>query len=543
MPRLKAGLRGAALRFNGVRGFLLLLAAYGLWLALIQGAWLASGAVWAEGATNYWVAAHAADWSQRLFATDAGYIPLTQRLLALPGGWMPAAWWPWWLSAVGIVGGCALAAGITARRFRALVPSDGVRWLAALVALLVLDFETTNFINVIYLAVLPMAAVAALGLARPGAAPGRGGWLLPVLCLTKPGVLTVLPPLVLAAWRGGRRMRLVVLACAVVAGVQLARIALSHGAGAMPQHMVFSLPARGVGAGVLSLGFLTAAVVPGGALLPPMAKVVAGAMLVLWIARRARLGEASERALILCGALVLAGNFALLALTLGDDWLGQPRLAGLFLIRQNLPAFLGAELIVLGLAGGMGARGPAAFAVWAAAIVAVVISPLRHDSNIAPDIHDAYLAPVSQWGPLADEIDARVHPLCVPIDPAGWVLGYGCRSLTPGFGPGLRARFAGPPLTQVLLPEPPLAGRQLVSLAVIARPLAAPVQVIAHLHLRNGGVVAGAPVAALPARGGLLLFPLRAPIADIAAVDVRFSAPVQLARDAAGTVVAGWFGD
>ena len=526
---------------SGAGAFFALLVTYGAFLAFTQGTWLLGGGVWAEGATNYWPNAHSPEWTARLFATDSGYIPLPQRLIALAGGAMPARLWPWWLSAASYIGACALVALFASRRFRPLVPDDRMRLLAAMALLLAMDFQTANFINFIYLATLPVAALTALAMCeRPGSvAVPKWAWLVPLLCLSKPAVLAVVPAMLLAALRPDSRWRRITLATLLVAAVQLARMATSHAGGTMASHLPFTLAQKAAGAVTLAFGFLAEFTVP--PLAPAAGKVVLGVVLAAglgWIAWR---GTAPVRALIICGALLVAGNMALVAFTLPDDWLAVPRLNGFDLMRQNMPALIGAALVVLGAVQTLPERlGLGVFAGWCLTLLllAIPINARGWQTGLA-----------SQWQALGTAIDAGTTPLCVPVDPAGWVYGRGCRSLGAGYQPGLTLAYTGAATRTALAARPALSGRTLIAFGLMAKPVSMmPVRAQATLVLRDGRRVPLTLVASLPAGGGLAMFTTGSPLAaaDVQQAAISFDALVVLGRYTVytpGQPVTAWFGD
>ena len=63
--------------------FFLTICLYIAYQILIQSSWLFSGEMWAEMATNYFVNAQSSSYFTNFFATDTGYIPLPQRIIAL----------------------------------------------------------------------------------------------------------------------------------------------------------------------------------------------------------------------------------------------------------------------------------------------------------------------------------------------------------------------------------------------------------------------------------------------------------------------------
>ncbi|MEY4845566.1 MAG: hypothetical protein RL312_1847, partial [Pseudomonadota bacterium] len=111
--------------------------------------------MWAEMATNYFPAAESNDWRVALFATDAGYIPLPQRLIALAArlAKVRADLIPYVYSASALILTPLMVGVFALPRFRPLVGCDFTRLAVVLVVLGAADLETRGFINFTYFAV------------------------------------------------------------------------------------------------------------------------------------------------------------------------------------------------------------------------------------------------------------------------------------------------------------------------------------------------------------------------------------------------------
>lgn len=103
-------------------------------------------------ATNYFHFAEFGNWYEKLFATDSGYIPLFQRLIALLA-WLlhiPYTTIPLFYNISGLIFQSLMLAIFSLPAFRPLIPSDGYRIIICIILCLVGDWETRNFINVSY---------------------------------------------------------------------------------------------------------------------------------------------------------------------------------------------------------------------------------------------------------------------------------------------------------------------------------------------------------------------------------------------------------
>ena len=165
----------------------------------MQPSWMLGGEMWAEMATNYFPNANSPSYFHKLFSTDAGYIPVPQRLIALvgnalnfPAGSIPYFYtWSATLLTGMMVGTFCLA------RFRILVKNDALRFCAAIVILIVADFETKTFINFTYFAAFFVAIITSLALVDDIEEVPWWAWFVPILMVSKPAVLSALPAMII----------------------------------------------------------------------------------------------------------------------------------------------------------------------------------------------------------------------------------------------------------------------------------------------------------------------------------------------------------
>lgn len=209
--------------------FLSVISLYVLFVLLTEGKWFLSGQMYAEMATNYFPVALDTNWIHKFFATDAGYIPFPQRLIAafiaifsLSAKNIPFAYNFFALILTG-----ALVAPFCLPRFRSFVKSDATRFFTCLFLLLVADFETRTFINFTYFAIPFLFYVALMAFDRTESHLPWWVWCSPVLSLSKPAVMTVLPILMLSAVFNFRKCWKLVFACLLVVIIQMIRLKLS----------------------------------------------------------------------------------------------------------------------------------------------------------------------------------------------------------------------------------------------------------------------------------------------------------------------------
>lgn len=544
------------------RWLLLLVVLFALYQLTTDGGLLWRGEMWAEMGANYFPAAQSPSLLVKLFATDAGYIPLPQRLIALLGQvlGLPAAAIPYYYSLSATLLAPLLAGTFCLPAFRRLVPSDGVRFAACLLALANSDFDTRSFINFTYFALFMIAAVTALA-----AASGREDlpgwcWIIPPLMMAKPHVMVVLPAMIVVATLvPNRRFRLIAGVSALLCAVQLAVLAINQSQGTMQAAVTnLSLASKLLAAGEYFLGFLSRYL-----LLPtrwlPASKVAAllavgtAVLALLLVAIWRQRGH--QAALIAVGLSLVFFNALLNCFALGAEWnVDLAQLGARPGHRHLVGTLFGSILIVTGLIAMVQSRLPARlgwpgtaaglviFALWAA-----LPGTMASSAWLANRIPAWPVIGNSHWQASAAAIQWGSDRLCVPIDPFGWIYARGCRVLNPQFDQAGQYEFH---------PVPSQGGRLVVDLAVPAyvrdhtlisvglpvRPAAMQTQQTTARAIAVGRdgtrhELAGGDV--IPATGGLLLLsmPRGRGIADLDRLVLEFGLPVELAS-VAGTGAA-----
>lgn len=424
-----------------------------VYVLAVQPHLLLGGEMWAEMATNYFANASSGSWVQQLFATDAGYIPFPQRVLALVPvllGFSSAAV-PFYYSWVGVVFGSLLLAIICLPRFRALLPSDLLRFALALLLLVCLDPETRTFINFTYLAAVPVTLVAALAFVDRDQQVPRWAWVLPVLFLSKPFILTAFPFMVIAALVSRSRFRWITVVSAVMVVLQVIQLAMSRAAGLnLTGETNFSTAEKIIAAFRFSFGYLGATLIgPSRGITPDGYVAVGGvavavAIALVFIFRRAG-------GVLIIGALILLfGSFLLNTFGLPGWWniADDTQMTYFPVVRQTIGAVFAALVLVgvaatfiaqavVGRAGRaiVSGRPRAGRIVASAGAVAIVFLWLAA-SGFLPYATSVASASDrggnSNWQHSADAIDSG-QPICVPIDPVTWTYLRGCAVLASNF--------------------------------------------------------------------------------------------------------------
>lgn len=512
----------------------------------MQSAWILSGEMWAEMATNYFSNANAPSLSQRLLSTDAGYIPLPQRIIALLGNALdlPASSVPYFYTWSAILLTGIMVGAFCLRQFRVLVKSDVLRFLAAISILIVADFETRTFVNFTYFAAFFTGIVTALALADDSTEVPRWAWLIPILMVSKPAVLSVLPAMVLVATVSKPRFRLITLAVIFLCMAQVIRMAFSHTEGAFATANEFGVAAKLYAAIKYFVGF-AGAYLAGKAVSPELYRpiwfgvpVLAACVFVVFKRR------ANSSALIFVGLSLLFFNVALNTFALSDSWnIDMARLQGAPLYRHIIVGFFGVVMVVVGLASIIGDRsrvssyavvnnlGPVLFAVWFTISGWLSFAGGINRTPGSPALHN------SQWQGMAHAIDSK-EPICVPVDPLGWVYQRNCSQLNPDINWEKEFKFDslatdGYSSSLTISPPSSASDKNLFSIAALVKPNTlhmAFVDAKAVVNMKDGTskyLVGGRQ---LSASGGLLMLTIKGviPIKDIHSVTLVFGGPIEL---------------
>jgi len=538
---------------------------YSFYQAAMQPNWVLKGEMWAEMATNYYLNANASSYIQKLFSTDAGYIPVPQRLLGLIGDKLnlPAATIPYFYTWSSIFLTGALIGSFCLYQFRALVKSDALRFSTVLCVLMVADFETRTFINFTYFSAFFIAVLTALALADNSRDVPWWSWFIPVLMVSKPAVLAVLPVMIIVAVVSHSRFRWIVLISVVLCLVQFVQMAISSAAGTMPFRVNDITVAAKIWAAIkYFFGFLGGYTIGHSSHLASSYLILIGIGVFFFGGCLVYFKRTSSNAIVLVGLSLLFFNALLNTFALSDTWnLDMERLHGIPVYRHIIVGFFGCVLFICGVASSLTNNrsllekkyfdevGGAIFLIWF-----IVTGWL----SFAGSINKEPLSPTlgsSQWQVMADAIDAGASPICVPINPwwkgANWMYQRDCSLLKapPAWEDG--KVVVNDNLKLKLTPPSSLANKNLVSAALLIKPLVPDrsfISVLMRIDLRNGGVRFLSGAQSFNSSGGLLMLlgqnPI--PINEISAITLDFNSPVEVASaigDPADVPGIAWMGN
>ncbi|MQT90330.1 hypothetical protein [Pseudomonas helleri] len=525
--------------------FIFCIVFYGLYLVTIQPEWVLGGGMWAEMATNYYVNANNPSILVNLFSTDAGYIPLPQRIIAYIGSALnlPSTSIPYYYTWSGILITGSMAGAFCLSPFRAIIRSDYLRLLSSISILLVADFETRTFINFTYFSAFYIAIITALALVQKNEESPWWAWAIPVLIISKPAVLSVFPAMILAALVSKARFRLITLSVALLCIVQVLNIYFSHSAGAFSPVYTFSTLEKIIAAGKFFIGLLGAFSAGKG--------ISPEAYRPLWLGSFAFLSclliiskkRTNASALILVGLSMLFFNVLLNVFALSDSWnIKMENLIGIPFYRHIIVGYFGVVLVIVGLidtCAHLGKPGKSSFSLVMAPLIFILWFFLSGWFNFSAIINRAPRSPVinnSQWQDMAPAI-ASSESICIPIDPLGWMFSKNCSQLNPNINVSTEIEYRPLQLKKEyfsieITPPTSASKKNLISMAVLAQPSisTALVQGEAVLTMKDGSIKYLSGSRQLATSGGLLIFTNKGttPLIDIESVILKFNAPINI---------------
>lgn len=205
---------------------------------------LFDGEMWAEMATNYYPNAISGSIMQSLFATDAGYWALPQRIIALIGTilHLPPKIIPYYYSWTACILTSVMFAVFCFPVFRKIVVSDFFRFIICIALLTLTNFQTSTFINFTYYSSFLIIILSALALkeGKKGNIP-VWAWVIPFLILSKPVVMATIPIMVFISFFACKRYRNITIVSVFCALAQAIRLIVSLQAGVMLDKQSFNL--------------------------------------------------------------------------------------------------------------------------------------------------------------------------------------------------------------------------------------------------------------------------------------------------------------
>ena len=210
--------------------FVLIIFLFPIYMFVIEYDWLTSGEMWAETATNYYANAKSGNLIQSLFATDSGYWSFPLRITAYIPVLLhiPAKFAPYFYNWIGILIIPLFVAPFCLPDFRKVIESDIFRFVICLCFLFLTDFKTVTFINFLVYSIFLIFIISNLAVIE-----GKGGkipkwsWFIPLLIVSKPVILAVIPIMIICSFFANKKYRLITIISLILGLLQLTRLYLS----------------------------------------------------------------------------------------------------------------------------------------------------------------------------------------------------------------------------------------------------------------------------------------------------------------------------
>jgi hypothetical protein len=405
--------------------------------------YILSGAMWAEMGVNYYPNSRASDLETIFFSKDAGYIPFGLRLLSwifrLLG--ISAGSIPYVYSVSAILGASFLVGFFCLKRFRIFIPSDFVRFILALFVIISADFETRTYINFSYFAIFFVFINVAIMYKRQINTYILALFL--VLIITKPILLAILPILIFSFLSSDRNkiQKLIFSSILVSAMMQILTIINSNSEGVFSQGEVSSSSSAVKN---LFTYFFGTFMIPMNQFFPTSVgvKVILGIASFTMILSVALIAK-NQLSVLTYFALttlfcITAINTVAVSGTFSSNY---TLLSSMPLFRYMVPVIdigvllLASTLINMFLILSNYLLKDAARTSWEkitniSLSIILSYSIFIASSNLHQPVSPALFN--SQWVRMSTVIESG-DPVCVPIDPAGWTYGRGCRLLNSDF--------------------------------------------------------------------------------------------------------------
>jgi hypothetical protein len=409
---------------------------------VMQPSWVLGGEMWAEMATNYFLNANSSSYLEKILATDSGYIPVPQRLIAFIGHIfnLPASSIPYFYTWMAIFLTAIMIGAFCLAQFRVLVKSDAMRFFTAIAILIVADFETRTFINFTYFSVFFVAIITALALVDDSKEVPFWAWFIPVLMVSKPAVIAILPVMIIVGMIRNSRFRWITVVVVTLCFGQIIQMVISSIGGVMPFRMNdVTFLSKIIASVKYFFGFLGGYVAGQNHQMGSYFSILVGITVfilcgIVLFKKRNKAG-----ALIVIGLSLLFFNVLLNCFTLSDSWnRNMVRLIDLPVYRHIIVGFIGCILIVVGIlasltdqmrdiskSGFVISLGAIIFLIWF-----VACGWLSFGTKISREPVSAMINN-SQWQSMSKIIDLSDSDFCIPIDPIGWQYGKNCTILNP----------------------------------------------------------------------------------------------------------------
>lgn len=531
--------------------YLVVILFYILYQLIMQPHWMLDGEMWAEMATNYFPSANSSSYLIKLFSTDSGYIPAPQRIIAFIGNLLHlhASTVPYFYTWSAIILTALLVSVFCLAPFRCLIKNDALRFLAAIAILMSADFETKTFINFTYFAAFFITVITALAWVDKLKPVSKWAWVIPILIISKPAVLATLPAMIIVAITRESRFRHITIVTFFLCIGQVIQMKMSQPLSGFVAAHDINLSIKVITACKYFFGILAHCLLGPNLHFNKNFSILFGIIIFLSCSYLMFKRKNNANTLIVIGFSLLFFNTLLNTFALSDTWNRHvTQLAEMRLQRHIIVGYFGCILIIVSLIDALTKTwqkknavtniGAIIFMAWFVGTGWLSFSEKNSKEPASPAIHN------SQWQNMSTNIDLSTSPLCVPIDPLGWIYSKNCAFLNtmPNWNYGTHVIN-----TSITLKPRNFLNKTLVATAFLIKPLSNKktfIRAEMTITLKNGHIEYASGEKNIMPSGGLILLTEKNMIViqDIAAIKVRFSSSLEMANNPMGNLGVIWMG-
>lgn len=529
--------------------FISLLVLYPFSQLLSQPNWLINGGMWAEAATNYFPISKSNNWFVKLFSTDAGYIPLPQRLISAATNdlLVPAEVVPYVYNWIALILSALMVAVFCLTEFRKLIRNDVHRLIISILVLCFSEWEVRTYINFTYFGVFFVFIISSVLLTyRREAFPLPWYfWLAPVVVLSKPAVLATLPIFVILLFRrtSSQKIKVLSLVTLVTGFIQLIQILISRSQGVFDRGVNFDFISQLDDLLIYFFG-IPGTVFSGIRQDSSLVLAITSGIILFLISILLMIRSRQQNELLITSWSLLLFSILLNLVTLPYQWnISNWPPNALPVTNHSIAPYMASivifSLIMLKCIDFLSKKIGNKFAPFLASIF--LMSWLISSGWLMLNLKNS-LEPNwprignSNWVESSYAIDQNFTNLCVTADPIGWVYGNNCKALnTPNwYSP---ERFQVTPNSEISLQIPTgLNGTELSAISLGASPTSSRqinVSLLLEIKLIDGSNIqfTGSKILQ-PSGGGIELSgTTTVPINQIAEMTLRSNYPFELIGD------------
>lgn len=418
---------------------------YSLYKLILPDALLKSGEMFAEMGNNYFPAA-TLSLPEALLTTDAGYIPLLNRILGVlvSSFDISAITTPYVYYWIGYLGGALGVASIAHPWFRRAISSDSLRFAMASIYLLALPIENMVYLNFNYAFLLPIS-MWLYALFRTQDSPGFWGLLFPLIMFGKPAFILFVP-IAAFVWLKNRNLlpRLSLFIGILGSCLQIGILKYNQTVG--------TYNAYDYDASLLELiwAFIRGIVaIPSLYTLGPLvshgditAPLILSTGLLNWLYKKWPSLEKESQQLMLWGGAIVFFSVGLHCIAIPSSWVKTSTYLDTRLNRHEIAAATGIFIAIIGLVMHLQKRNPKAllgFLVWA------IISGWAWNGLKPIEFPKVGFG---SWNTMATEKRLKQDAFFIPLEPFGWFYSQNVLLPTPN---SEKKRFSKTPVTSITL--------------------------------------------------------------------------------------------